>query len=92
MKSVVRGGRIVTCGATSGDDPSADLRRLFIRQIQIYGSTLGARSEFADLIERVARRRLTPRLDRVYPLADIHAAFDRLQSGAQFGKIGIEIG
>lgn len=92
MRAVVRGGRIVTCGATSGDDPSADLRRLFIRQIQVLGSTLGTRSEFAALLERVRGRRLSPHIDSVYPLDDIHAAFDRLQSGVQLGKIGIEIG
>ena len=91
MKSVVRGGRIVTCGATTGDDPSADLRRLFIRQIQVFGSTLGTRAEFSNLIERVRHRRLNPHIDSVYAMDDIHAAFDRLESGAQFGKIGIGI-
>lgn len=91
MKAIVRGGRIVTCGATTGDDPSADLRRLFIRQIQVLGSTLGTRSEFAALLERVCNRRLSPHIDSVYSLGDIHAAFDRLESGAQFGKIAVEI-
>lgn len=91
LKSLVRGGRIVTCGATSGDDPSADLRRLFIRQIQIFGSTLGDRSEFSDLLAFMARSELRPQFDSVYAMADIHAPLDRLESGRQFGKIGLDL-
>ncbi len=92
MRSLVRGGRLVTCGATTGDDPSADLRRLFIRQLQIFGSTLGTRAEFADMIGFVEEKRLIPHVDAVFPLAEIHAALDRLESGRQFGKIGLVIG
>jgi len=55
LKSLVRGGRLVTCGATSGDQPGADLRRMFIRQLQVLGSTLGDLHEFADLLARAAR-------------------------------------
>lgn len=89
MRSLVRGGRIVTCGATSGDDPSADLRRLFIRQLQVLGSTLGTRTELAQLIDFVSRYRVKPHIDSVFPLARIHEAFDRLEATQQFGKIGI---
>lgn len=55
MKSLVRGGRLVTCGATNGDQPPADLRRIFIRQLQIQGSTLGDFGEFRDLLALVGR-------------------------------------
>ena len=91
MRSLVRGGRIVTCGATTGDDPSADLRRLFIRQLQIFGSTLGNRSEFAAMLDFIADKGISPHIDSVFPLRDIHAALDRLDSGRQFGKIGLMI-
>jgi NADPH:quinone reductase-like Zn-dependent oxidoreductase len=91
MRSLVRGGRLVTCGATTGDDPSADLRRLFIRQLQIFGSTLGNRSEFADMTGFIEQKRLIPHIDAVFALADIHSALDRLESGRQFGKIGLAI-
>jgi NADPH:quinone reductase-like Zn-dependent oxidoreductase len=47
LKCFVRGGRIVTCGATIRDQPPADLRRIFIRQLQIFGSTLGKPDEFS---------------------------------------------
>jgi NADPH:quinone reductase-like Zn-dependent oxidoreductase len=92
MKSVVRGGRIVTCGATTGDQPGADLRRLFIRQIEVLGSTLGNPGEFADLLEAVARHRIEPVIDSTYALADVHAALSRLESGQQFGKVALDIG
>lgn len=91
LKSLVRGGRIVTCGATSGDQPGADLRRLFIRQLQVYGSTLGDLDEFAALLEVCRRGRVRPLIDRSYPLAELPAAFDRMEAGEQFGKIAIEI-
>lgn len=91
LKSLVRGGRIVTCGATAGDAPSADLRRLFIRQLQVFGSTLGTRHEFAALLEACSRGLVRPVIDARYPLGEIHAALDRLEAGEQFGKIGIDL-
>jgi NADPH:quinone reductase-like Zn-dependent oxidoreductase len=92
LKSLVRGGRLVTCGATTGDQPPADLRRLFIRQLQVMGSTLGDLGEFADLLRVCERGLIRPVIDRRYRLEDTHAALDRLASGAQFGKLAIEIG
>jgi len=89
MKSLVRGGRLVTCGATSGDQPPADLRRIFIRQLQILGSTLGDLSEFSDLLGFVQRHSLVPVIDSEYPLEQVHAALNRLESGQQFGKVGL---
>ena len=91
MKSLVRGGRLVTCGATSGDQPPADIRRIFIRQLQIIGSTLGDFDEFRDLLTLVERSGLRPVIDSEYALAEVHAALDRLDSGAQFGKVLIRV-
>jgi NADPH:quinone reductase-like Zn-dependent oxidoreductase len=92
LKSLTRGGRIVTCGATSGDQPCADLRRIFIRQLQIFGSTLGSLDEYRDLLRFVACSSLRPVIDSHYPIHDIHTAFDRLESGRQFGKVALTIG
>ncbi len=91
MKSLVRGGRLVTCGATSGDQPPADLKRIFIRQLQIIGSTSGNASEFRELLAYVERHRITPFIDSVYPLAAIHEALDRLESGSRMGKVGLAL-
>lgn len=92
LKSLVRGGRIVTCGATTGDQPPADLRRIFIRQLQIFGSTLGDLDEFRDLLAFAQRAALRPVICSRYPMGDVHAALDQLEAGHQFGKIAITIG
>lgn len=92
MKSLVRGGRLVTCGATSGDQPGADLRRLFIRQLQVYGSTLGNLAEFQALLKACEATGLKPRIDRVYALDQAHEALSRLERGDQVGKLAFEIG
>lgn len=91
MKSLVRGGRLVTCGATTGDQPGADLRRIFIRQLQIFGSTLGDLHEMTDLLAFCERTQLVPVIDRSYPMQETHAALDRLSSAQQFGKLVIQL-
>ena len=91
MKSLVRGGRLVTCGATSGDQPGADLRRLFIRQLRVLGSTLGTVSEQHDLLAFCQRHNVRPVIGQSYPLDEVHAALSHLESGDQFGKIALEI-
>lgn len=91
LRCLVRGGRIVTCGATSGDHPSADLRRLFIRQLQVLGSTLGTFEEFQNLLKSAASGKFEPVVDSSYRLNDVHSALDKLEAGEQFGKIALEI-
>lgn len=89
LRSLRRGGRLVTCGATTGSNPSAELQRLFIRQLEIYGSTGGSFREFQELIGVYLSGKLRPVIDCEFSLDDIHAAFDYLQRGEQFGKIVI---
>jgi len=91
LKSLVRGGRLVTCGATSGDQPGADLRRMFIRQLQVLGSTLGTLGELADLLQACTTHRIVPVIDSLYPLDEVPAALSRLESAQQFGKVAIRI-
>jgi len=92
LKSLIRGGRIVTCGATTGDQPGADLRRLFIRQLQVIGSTLGNPGELQDLLAWCAQGKVRPIIDRVLPLDAIHEGLDLLERNQQFGKLAIAIG
>lgn len=91
LQSLARGGRLVTCGATTGGQPGADLHRIFVRQLQIFGSSLGALGEFRDMLGFVERVRLHPVIDSEYSLDQLHAALDRLESGAQFGKVTLRI-
>jgi NADPH:quinone reductase-like Zn-dependent oxidoreductase len=91
MKSLVRGGKLVTCGATSGDQPPADLRRIFIRQLQIMGSTLGNLQEFKDLLVFCEQHHIRPVIDRVYPMDQVHQALDVMSRAEQFGKIALAL-
>lgn len=90
--SVLRkGGRLVTCGATSGPIAEIDLRKLFWNQWELIGSTMGNDAEFATVVSEFNRGNLMPHVDSVYDLADGRKAFERLQSGDQFGKIVLNV-
>ena len=91
MKSLVRGGRLVTCGATSGDQPAADLRRIFIRQLQILGSTLGNRHELQALLAFCEAHQLRPVIDKIFAMEEVHDALDMLSNAEQFGKIALKL-
>ncbi len=91
LKSLRRGGRLATCGATTGSNPGADLQRIFIRQLEIYGSTGGNLEEFRQVIALFARAAVSPVIDRRYTLDQVGDAFDCLQRGEQFGKLVVTI-
>lgn len=91
LRSLRAGGRLVTCGATTGGHPSADIQRLFARQIAVYGSTLGSVAEFRQLIDVVGRGKLAPLIDATYAMDDIEKGFERMERGEQRGKLVAEI-
>ena len=91
IRACRKGGRIVTCGATSGPRIPVDVRRLFWQQLTIYGSTMGDGSEFTAMLEAVERGHLRPPVDRVFPLSEGRAALERLQRAEQFGKIVLDV-
>lgn len=91
LRALRRGGRLVTCGATSGPMVGLDLRKLFWHQWTILGSTMGNHREFAEITARAHRGQLRPRVDMVVPLADAPAAYRRLAEGTQMGKLVIEV-
>lgn len=84
------GGRIVTCGATSGFESTIDLRHVFFRQIEILGSTMGSKGDLLAVIDHLAAGRLTPIVDRTLPLARAAEAHRLLEERAVFGKIVLE--
>jgi NADPH:quinone reductase-like Zn-dependent oxidoreductase len=87
LKAVRRGGRIVTCGATTGPNPAEEIRLVYWKQISILGSTMGNDREFRALLQAVAAGRIVPRIDRVLPLSQAPEAYRLLEEGRQFGKI-----
>ncbi len=92
LRAIARGGRLVTCGGTSGSFVQTDVRRLFWHQYTILGSTMGNHAEFAAALVHFGAGRLKPVVDRLYPLGEARAAFERMAKGEQFGKLVVEIG
>jgi NADPH:quinone reductase-like Zn-dependent oxidoreductase len=90
LRSARRGGRIVTCGATTGFAPQTDLRQIFFRQLQVLGSTMGSHREFLDVMKCVFRGQLHPVIDRVLPLADARLGHELIEQRAVFGKIVLQ--
>ena len=84
-------GRIVVCGATTGHSPPARLYRIWWKQLVIYGSTMGLPSDFEAAYDLIRAGRARVHLDSVYPLAEAASAHERLESGAQFGKVVLRI-
>jgi NADPH:quinone reductase-like Zn-dependent oxidoreductase len=91
LQSARAGGRIAVCGATSGPNPPAALHRIWWKQLTIYGSTMGTRSDFEAAYELVKSGRARPVVDSVLPLSEARAAHERLEAGEQFGKIVLRI-
>jgi zinc-binding alcohol dehydrogenase/oxidoreductase len=86
VRALKAGGRLVVCGGTSGATVELSLPRLFFKQFEIIGSTMGSYEEFAD-VTRLVDQGVDVRVDRVYPLAEYPAALERLEHGEQLGKI-----
>ena len=87
LRSARRGGRVLTCGATTGFAPQTDLRQIFFRQVQVIGSTMGSNREFLDVMKCVFRGQLKPVIDRVLPLEEARKGHELIEARAVFGKI-----
>lgn len=85
------GGRLATFGATTGPT-QLDIRRLFWKQLDLLGTTMGAPSEFTSMLSLISDGAIRPVVDRTYPLAEAAAAHRRMEEAGQFGKIVLEIG
>jgi zinc-binding alcohol dehydrogenase/oxidoreductase len=84
------GGRIVTYGATCGPVPSLEVRRIFWKQIDVRGSTMGTAEDFRRMVQMYGKG-LRPVVDSVLPLAEAAAAHARVESGEHFGKIVLRV-
>jgi NADPH:quinone reductase-like Zn-dependent oxidoreductase len=90
MRSLALGGRIVTCGSTSGVKAEISMPRLFFRHAGLLGSTMGNASEFEAVLKAIDGG-LKPVVDSVYPLSDVTAALTRLDAAEQFGKVVLSV-
>lgn len=89
LKALARGGRLVTCGATSGSQVTVELNRLFFKNQQIIGSTMGRRSDLTRLLRLQQQRKIEPVIDSTFSLKQIHSAHQRMESRQSCGKIVI---
>ncbi|MGH9793648.1 MAG: zinc-binding dehydrogenase [Candidatus Acidiferrales bacterium] len=85
--SLATGGRLVTCGATTGYDVRVDIRYLFSRHLSLLGSYMGSKAELHTVLKFIGQRRLRAVIDRVMPLVDCRHAHEILEKREQFGKI-----
>ncbi len=91
IRALRKGGRLVTVGATSGPNPTEEIRLIFWKQISIIGSTMSTQKEFREVMKLVFRRQLKPVIDKIFPLEEARAAHERLARGEQFGKIVLKV-
>lgn len=91
IASLARGGKLLTCGATTGPNPEEDIARIFWNQLTVFGSTMGTHGEFADMLRMFREGRLRPVVDSVFPLPQAKEALARLEEKRQFGKIVLRV-
>jgi NADPH:quinone reductase-like Zn-dependent oxidoreductase len=90
LSCLTKGGRLVTCGATTGGDANLNLRLVFFKLLSILGSTMGSLAELREVFKHVEAGRLRPVVDRVMPMEKIAQAHDVLESRGAFGKVVLE--
>lgn len=87
LKLLKQGGRLVTCGVTSGFEVATDIRYIFFRNLSILGSTMGSKAELLTIMRLVEKKALKPIVDVVMPMERIGEAHRRLEARKNFGKI-----
>jgi len=91
VRSLARGGRLVTCGATTGSDVTLNLNLLFFKLLSILGSTMGSLSELHEIMGHVEKGRLRPVVGHVLPLAAVADGHRLLEDRAVFGKVVLTV-
>jgi NADPH:quinone reductase-like Zn-dependent oxidoreductase len=92
MRCLARGGRLVTCGATTGGEVQVNLRALFFKNLALLGNTMGPLADARRVVRLAGQGRLRPVIDRVLPFAQAGAAHELLEQRAVFGKVVLETG
>jgi NADPH:quinone reductase-like Zn-dependent oxidoreductase len=91
LRSAAKGGRIVTCGATTGPSPAEEVRLVFWNQLSILGSTMGSRHDWDGMLRAGSGWQLRPVVDSVMPLERGREGYERLARGGQFGKVVLQV-
>jgi NADPH:quinone reductase-like Zn-dependent oxidoreductase len=91
LRCARKGGRILTVGNTAGAKFEFDNRYMFGKHLSLIGTTMGTRADFATVMGLVFAGQLKPVVDSLFPLSDIRAAHERMESGEVFGKIVLSV-
>jgi len=91
VASLARKGRLVTCGATTGNDGLVNIWTLFAKELSIIGAYGGTRADLAQALHLIATGQLTPVIHRVLPLESVAEAQRMLEARETFGKIVITV-
>ena len=89
--SLKKGGRLVTCGATSGFDAKTDLRHVFYRHLTILGSMMGSKADLLTAMKFIESGQIRAAVDRTLPLAEARKAHELIEDRAQFGKVVLDV-
>jgi NADPH:quinone reductase-like Zn-dependent oxidoreductase len=87
IKCLAWGGRLVTCGATSGADIKLDLKQIFFKNISILGTTMGSKADFLRLVGLASAGKIKPVIDSTFRMDQLPSAHDRLEARLSFGKV-----
>ncbi len=90
LKSLAWGGRLVTCGATTGTDATLNIAHLFYKRQTVLGSTMGSREDFLQVMRLAEQGVLRPILDRVFHMAQVQEAHAYFEQRHGFGKVVLE--
>ena len=91
MVALTRGGRYVTCGASTGGAPHANVTRLFWKQLSMLGSTMASRSDVRDMLTFVERHSIVPHVDASFALVGVVAAHEHLEGADHIGKVVLRV-
>ena len=91
IKALARGGRLVTCGATTGAEAATDIRYIYGRRLSIHGTWMGTKGELHDLMRLVEQNRLKPIVHQAFPLEDAVKAQDVMEQSQHFGKLVLRV-
>ena len=90
LKSLTKGGRLVTCGATTGGRPDTDINRIFWNQLEIIGSTMATPSEANEVLDLVWEGEMEPRIREVLPMSETQRAHEIIEEREGFGKVVVK--
>jgi NADPH:quinone reductase-like Zn-dependent oxidoreductase len=90
LRALAKGGRLVTCGSTSGGEVTINLRLIFFKLLSILGSTMGSLAELHEIMKFVESGRLHPVIDRILPISEVAEGHRILEAREAFGKIVFE--